>query len=36
MLRAIELLNGIELPSQESGQPSKKLLVGSPYVKRHA
>ncbi|PVF98479.1 hypothetical protein CPB86DRAFT_797284 [Serendipita vermifera] len=27
MLRAIELLNGVELPSQESGQPSKKLLV---------
>ncbi|KAG8771732.1 hypothetical protein FRC20_000748 [Serendipita sp. 405] len=27
MLRAIELLNGLELPSQEAGQPSKTLLV---------
>lgn len=27
MVRAIELLNGTELPSQEAGQPNKKLLV---------
>jgi hypothetical protein len=27
MLRAIELLNGLDLPSQESGQPNKNLLV---------
>jgi RNA recognition motif-containing protein len=27
MLRAIELLNGLELPSQEAGQPNKTLLV---------
>ena len=28
MVRAIELLNGQELPSLETGQPAKKLLVG--------
>jgi len=32
MVRAIELLNGQELPSLESGQPAKKLLVSLIYV----